>query len=955
MAAFDKILSGNASLDEALDFIRLGDNVVWQVSDLEEFRFFVEPFVKQAIADGRNLNYIRFAQHEPLLQPMEGLKIHTFDPDQGFEAFTVAIYNRVKEEGIDAFYVFDSLSELQAAWYTDLMMGNFFQVTCPYLFILDTVAYFPLLRGKHSFDAVAKIRDTTQLLMDVYSDEDMIYLHPLKVWKRYSNRMFLPHHSGKDTFDLKPLEGGVAMSRYYRLLEDTSVSHQDQNYDSYDRFFAMAKMEYAQGAFREETENLILESTMTKDKRMQGLLKQFFTPNDYFALRNRMIGSGAIGGKACGMLLARKVIHKMLPDYKRLHREAHDSFYIASDVFYTYIVENHCWNIRVMQRTKEGYFAKAEELRDALLSGEFPTPIREKFRTMLQYFGQSPIIVRSSSFLEDGFGNAFAGKYESVFCVNQESSPEKRLRAFEAAVRQVYASIMDISALEYRLRRGLHDKDEQMAILVQRVSGSYFGHYFMPCAAGVGYSHSAYKWRSDMDPAAGMLRIVMGLGTRAVDRTENDYPRLVNLDHPSTTMMTTVAQKHRFSQRKVDVLDEQTNALREISLEELLPVLPLWYKRVVLEHDTEAERTLRGLGRPREVWFASCQKLLERKEFTDTMQSILKSLEQVYGNPVDIEYTVNFEEKGDFVINLLQCRPLYTGSLQGKLELPQLRSENIFFDLVDSSMGSTGVHMLDAVILIDPRKYYEYPHNLKPQVAVAVGKINTYYKNQPGSKAEEGSAEIDTSDLHAVAGSAAVDMSDLHALADLAAVGMSDLHAVTGSVAVGTSDLHAEVGSAAVGTSDLHAVVGSSAIGTSDLRSEEGTGESIPKKVLLMTPGRIGTSSPELGVPVRFADISGFSGICEVSDSRAGYMPELSYGSHMFQDLVEAEIVYCAVWNNEKTRLYQPDLLTKLPNRFAEIVPDMPELADMIWIAEPKDLYLWQDSLGSRALCGYLN
>ena len=41
------------------------------------------------------------------------------------------------------------------------MMGNFFRVTCPYLFQLDTVAYFPLLRGRHSFEAVERIRDTT--------------------------------------------------------------------------------------------------------------------------------------------------------------------------------------------------------------------------------------------------------------------------------------------------------------------------------------------------------------------------------------------------------------------------------------------------------------------------------------------------------------------------------------------------------------------------------------------------------------------------------------------------------------------------------------------------------------------------------------------------------------------------------------------------------------------------
>ena len=155
--------------------------------------------------------------------------------------------------------------------------------------------------------------------------------------------------------------------------------------------------------------------------------------------------------------------------------------------------------MRIRQRTKEGYFSVAGELQQHLLKGTFPSKIREQFLNVLEYFGQSPFIVRSSSFLEDGFGNAFAGKYESVFCVNQ-GSPEERLEEFEQAVRRVYASTMDYSALEYRLLRGLDKKDEQMAILVQRVSGSYYGKYFMPGAAGVGYSHSAYKWYRDMDP-----------------------------------------------------------------------------------------------------------------------------------------------------------------------------------------------------------------------------------------------------------------------------------------------------------------------------------------------------------------------------------------------------------------------------------------------------------------------
>ena len=171
MAAFDKVKSGIGGMDELLDYIRLGDNVVFQVSALEEYFFFARAFARQAIADGRNLIYIRFAQHEPVLtEEWEGVKICEFQPELGFEAFTVAIHERITEEGKDAFYVFDCLSGLQSAWYTDLMMGNFFRVTCPYLFQLDTVAFFPLIRGRHSLDATARIRETTQRFRDVYGD-----------------------------------------------------------------------------------------------------------------------------------------------------------------------------------------------------------------------------------------------------------------------------------------------------------------------------------------------------------------------------------------------------------------------------------------------------------------------------------------------------------------------------------------------------------------------------------------------------------------------------------------------------------------------------------------------------------------------------------------------------------------------------------------------------------------
>ena len=851
---FDRIPSGYPGADEVFDNIRMGDNVVWQVTELAEYRLFAQPFADRAIADGRNMVYMHFTHHEPLLSARPGLKIFEFDPDMGFEPFTVAIYNRITAEGKDTFYVFDSLSDLQSAWYTDQMMANFFRVTCPYLYELETVAYFPLLRSRHSFGSVARIRDTTQLLIDVYTSDNRVYIHTLKAQERDGNNVYIPHVSTNGG-PFKPLDGGVAVSRYYRLLDDISSHTQDQNYDSHDRFFAQAKLEYGRGQFRDETELTILESMMSKDPNVQRLIHQLFDAKDYFAVRDRMIGSGAIGGKACGMLLARKIAEECLPEFRN-HAEPHDSFFIGSDVFYTYLVNNNCWKLRIEQRTPEGYFTKAPELREAMLRGEFSEQIREQFKAMLSYYGQSPIIVRSSSFLEDGFGNAFAGKYESVFCVNF-GSLEERLAAFEDAARQVYASTMDPSALEYRLQRGLEKLDEQMSILVQRVSGSWAGPYYLPGVAGVGYSRCLYRTSQDVDPGAGMLRLVVGLGTKAVDRTEDDYPRLVNLDRPTARSHSSTAYRHRFSQHSIDVIDRERRAFRSVDAESVRQCLPGWFCRLMFERDTEAEAELHEFGMRDEVWYVSCQGLLERTEFPNIMRSLLKTLENVYGTPVDIEYAVNTDEYGDFVINLLQCRPLYIGQPGGKVTMPELPESDTFFKLKDSSMGLATSTDIDLVIEIDAKAYYEFPYSKKPLAAKAVGTIN---------------------------------------------------------------------------------------------RALRGSG----KKILLLAPGRLGTSSPELGVPVSFADISGFAGVCEVSDDRAGYMPELSYGSHMFQDLVEADIFYCAVWNDARTVAYRPQLLDGEPNRFADYCPNMPELEHMFRVIEPRGLHFWLDPVNNRAECGIL-
>lgn len=821
MAAFDRISSGISEMDTALDNIRLGDNVVWRVSDLSEFKLFMEPYIRQAIEDKRNIIYFRFASHEPLLE--ERLEIKRIDVplSHRFETFTVDIHNEIEKAGRDAFYVFDCLSELQAAWATDLMMGNFFRVTCPFLFILDTVAFFPIIRGKHSVQAINKILDTTQLFLDVYSDKKNVYVRPEKVWNRNSDTMLMPHTYNPESGEFRPILDGVKSSRFYQTLGLAQRSAEEQYSDSWDKYFIRVKMLRENGIDITKECSRMCNIMMTRDAKMREMVKKNFTPEDYFAVRDHMVGTGMIGGKSCGMLLARAIIRNKEPDISEV-LEPHDSFYVGSDMYYTYIVDNNLWDIRIKQRTEEGYFTLADEFASRIMEGSFSSAMREQFIRIIEYYGQDPYIIRSSSILEDGFGNAFAGKYESVFCANR-GSLEERLNEFEDAIKVVYASSMSLSALDYRNRRGLAGRDEQMALLIQRVSGSYYGNYYMPCAAGVGYSYSPYRIMKDTDPTAGMLRLVMGLGTSAVDRTEGSYPRIVNLDMPEKSSYSSSADKHKFSQGKAEVINMTTRELEKMSYEKMEQDIPKYLEKILLEHDTEAESRLREMGRRREVKFISCRGLVANSPLMDQMRRMLHCIQEEYEYPVDTEFTINISENGEYSIDLLQCRPLQVQKGNTGNVVPEdIPEERILLESVGTSMGISKTSSLDLIVYVDPVKYYELPFKDKDLVAKLIGKINWHYRD-------------------------------------------------------------------------------------------------MDKHMMLIVPGRIGTTSPELGVPTSFADISAYDIICETEESRAGYNPELSYGSHIFQDLVEAEILYTAIFQGEKTKKYSPEKLTSSKDLINEL------------------------------------
>ncbi len=849
MNLYDKASTGIKGFDEAIDNLRYGDNVVWQVDSVSYYRKMVDYFVESTRAENIRLVYIRFANHEPLLEEGMGIKVYCVDPRKGFESFAVEIHNIITAEGKRVFYVFDCLTDLLEYWHSDLMIGNFFKATCPYLYELDTVAYFALRRNFHTFSTIAGIRETTQLLLDLYQINDKTYIHPLKVWQRYSPTMFLPHLiQGQEAVCI------TSSSDVSELFQ--SISRGEIRLDHWNTVFSNAKsclnLPLQE---QEEVKKRLMYMLIGSDSRMFKLCDRYFMLKDILDIASREIGTGFIGGKSVGMLLARKILE--VEGGKRFapFLEPHDSFYIGSDVFYTYIVQNGWWKLRTMQKTPEGYFKYAAELKEKLLTGTFPRDIQEQFFQMLEYFGQSPIIVRSSSLLEDNFGNAFAGKYESVFCVNQ-GTPQERYEAFEQAVRIVYASTMNEDALNYRLNRGLAQQDEQMAILVQRVSGDRFGDYFFPHVAGVGNSTNLYVWDESIDMNAGMLRLVFGLGTRAVDRTDGDYVRVVCLDDPLRLPPMNYENQKKFSQHRVDLLSFSENSLKSREMEEVLSLPLKADSRLFASKDHAAEARLRELGYSgvKVPVILDFKKLLTDTDFAAVMREMLALLSKSYDYPVDIEFTANFRRDNSFKVNLVQCRPLQTKGLGRTVKIPDLKDvKGCFFSTKGNFMGGSVRLPIDYVIFIAAGAYLKLSEQEKYEVARQIGMINREMKG---------------------------------------------------------------------------------------------------KNAMLIGPGRWGSTTPSLGVPVNFSELSNMKVLCEYSSKKEGFMPELSYGSHFFQDIVESEIFYAAIFDGYQDVIFNPGRILSMENMLQSFLPESGKYKNVIHVAKTDGMEIYSDIVTQRLLCG---
>jgi len=854
------ISTGIKGLDDIITGLRAGDNVVWQIDQIKDYIDLAEPFVQEALKNNKKVIYIRFAAHKELLKPSKNIKRYELNAYAGFESFTAKVNNIITQEGEGAYYLFDCLSELLFAWATDLMIGNFFMVTCPYLYELKTVTYFSILRNNHSFKAIARIRETTQLLMDAYHCQGSSYIHPLKVWNRYSPTMFLPHQRDNDRYI--PITDSVDAVEILSYIREKGSDSAKRNLDYWDRLFLEAEELVENHSQKKKIEDMIKKLCgvmITKNKKILSLALRNFSLEELINIKSRLTGTGFIGGKTAGMLLARKILLKDESLNWEKISEPHDSFYIGSDIFYSYIVQNHWWKLRMQQKTEDGYYRVAKVLKEKILYGVFPEEIMEQFQQIIEYFGSSPIIIRSSSLLEDGFGNAFAGKYESVFLANQ-GTPEQRYIQFAEAVRKIYASTMSEDALVYRKQRGLDKLDEQMALLIQRVSGAHHKHYFFPDLAGVGVSYNTYVWNSDMNPEAGMLRLVFGLGTRAVNRVEGDYPRMVALDDPLRRPYAEKGDLRKFSQHEVDLINIKNNTFETIPFQDLASQDSYGDIYRVAVRDDEATRLMeeRG-GKSKEYWILTLDNPFTRSRLADFFKKMLHSLQASYHYPVEIEFTVNFVKDDDFKINLLQCRPLQTAGLGHRVVIPEhISNKNLLFQSQGYFLGGNISQELARIIYVDPKEYSQLGLSDKYEVARIVGRLNKDIKDR----------------------------------------------------------------------------------------------EQLP--TLLMGPGRWGTSTPSLGVPVRFAEINNVAALVEIAFSAGNLMPELSFGTHFFQDLVVTNIFYTALFPEGEAVIFNNrEWFAKMKNLLVELIPTASKYKDLIGVYDLGSigLRIMSDVVSQKVVC----
>ncbi len=559
-----------------------------------------------------------------------------------------------------------------------------------------------------------------------------------------------------------------------------------------------------------------------------GVAKKHVRIRDFEPLMKGSIGpkggTGKLGGKAAGMIVAQCIL--------RDAEEEHDmsmgpfvmpeSIFLRTDLILEFIRLNGLTDL-FEQKYKDIDEIRAEypAIREVFKNAEFPPDAVERLRAELERIGPHPLIVRSSSLLEDNFNYAFSGKYSSIFLGNQ-GSLDDRLNQLLGAIAEVYASTLGPDPIIYRRTRGLLDYDEQMGAIIQKVVGREHGRYFLPPWAGVAFSHNEFRWNKRIRKEDGLVRLVMGLGSRAVDRVGSDYPRMVPLGHPTLRPEADAEAICRYSQRFLDVIDLVDNTFKSVPLAKVLAEgpFPELDQIVSIYRDGHlAPPLMKRIDASPQELIITFDKLLTSGHFTEKLRWILSKLEAAYGRAVDVEFA--YDGKQFYV---LQCRPLSRRAEGQRVHVPDdIPTDRQVFS-ADREVPTALIDNVEYIVYVDPEVY---------------DRLET------------------TRARHRVGG----------------------------------------------------------IVGALNRRLAE-------KRFILMGPGRWGSSDVRLGVRVTYADICNTRLLVEIARERGGYVPEVSFGTHFFQDLVESEIYHLPLYPDRPKVIFNQDFFKHSPSALPELVPD---------------------------------
>jgi hypothetical protein len=595
----------------------------------------------------------------------------------------------------------------------------------------------------------------------------------------------------------------------------------------------------------QETKVVLIKALISDELEFVRVAKEYLTVPDLQRIRSNRVGRGKIGGKAAGLLLAAKILEQtnagQADERQRVNIVTPESYYVGADVIYDFLSLNNLQGyINQKYKSLDQIEDDYPRIKAAYAQGRFPDDIVQRFEEILADVGRKPLIVRSSSLLEDNFDASFAGKYESVFCPNQ-GTPDENLTAVLQAITQVYASVFSPDALLYRKQHRLLDFDERMAVLIQVVQGQEYGDYYFPMASGIGYSRNPFIWSPKLRREDGFVRIVAGLGTRAVERVGDDYPRMVALSHPRLRPETSAQEIRRYSQHYIDVLNLQQNRFDSRKVIETLagdyPCLQLIASEDQGDYINALISVRPGID-PRSL-VLTFEGLLGRTTFADQMKRLLKALEFGYSRPVDVEFTVSVRDAypaTDIVIHLLQCRPHSGGATVETVRFPdRIPEDDIVFGTV--KLTPTGrVPDVTSIVYVDPMKYAQISNpSLRLELARLVGRLNQRLEG---------------------------------------------------------------------------------------------------RRFILMGPGRWGSSNPDLGLKVGYADIYNTRALVEIGLAEGASRPALSYGTHFFQDLVEAQIYPLAIFPGEPGNPFNEAFFGEALNALPALLPDDAPYADYVKVID---------------------